>query len=161
MEALALLHNSLPFPFLRGSSRPGLSTIGLGSLVVEIPKSVSGTRFLEFVFPLYFSQVELLELPHEQPSYSLFFPIYAQGPETCRGTADILAYASERDADLGCLWWTVTYATTSVRHVILETCRQSEVAAKTYGSGKRENAEFVVRMEFIKLLGRSLVRLWQ
>ena len=74
IEALALLLNSLPFPFLRGSSSPGLSTIGLGSLVVEIPKSVSGTRSLEFVFPLCFSQVELLELPHAQPSYSLIFP---------------------------------------------------------------------------------------
>ncbi len=74
IEALALLLNSLPFPVLRGSSSPGLSTIGLGSLVVEIPKFVSGTRSLDFVFPLCFCQVELLELPHAQPSYSLIFP---------------------------------------------------------------------------------------
>ena len=35
IEALALLLNSLPFPVLRGFSSPGLSTNGLGSLVVE------------------------------------------------------------------------------------------------------------------------------
>ncbi len=39
IAALALL-NSFPFPFLRGSSSPGLSALGLGSLGRKIQKSV-------------------------------------------------------------------------------------------------------------------------
>ncbi len=59
---MALFHNSLPFPFPRGSSSPGLLTMALGTLWAE--NSEFGERSC-------FSQVESLELPHAQPSYSL------------------------------------------------------------------------------------------
>ena len=53
IEALALLLNSLLFPFLRGSSGPGLSMLGLGSLGRKIQMSVSGARSLESIFCLF------------------------------------------------------------------------------------------------------------
>ncbi len=53
IEALALLLNSLLFPFLRGSSGPGLSMLGLGSLGRKIQMSVSGARSLESLFCLF------------------------------------------------------------------------------------------------------------
>ena len=51
IEALALLLNSLPFPVLRGFSSPGLSTNGLGSLVVENQVRERNT-LIRLCFPL-------------------------------------------------------------------------------------------------------------
>ncbi len=62
IEALALLLNSLPFPVLRGSSSPGLSTIGLGSLVVENQVRERNT-LIRLCFPPCFCQVEYSSFP--------------------------------------------------------------------------------------------------